>query len=111
MTLTKKLLAPGALAAALGMTFAAPASAYVTCNRQGDCWHVETRLHFPGVTLSFHDDSWWERHRHDRHYSWHDLDNDHDPTKGDPVTLPIGSYPLQCNHNPLDGEFPLLNPS
>jgi hypothetical protein len=78
MTLTKKLLTAGALAAGLGMTFAAPASAYVTCNRQGDCWHVETRLHFPGVTLSFHDDSWWERHRHDRHYSWHDFDNDHD---------------------------------
>ena len=78
MTLTRKLLATGALAASLGMTLATPASAYVTCNREGDCWRTETRIHFPGVTLSFHDDRWWERHRHDRHYSWHDFDNDHD---------------------------------
>jgi hypothetical protein len=42
---------------------------------------------------------------------YQDLDNNNDPTKGDPVTLPIGSYPLQCNNNPVDVEFALLNPA
>jgi hypothetical protein len=32
------------------------------------------------------------------------------PSKGDPVTLPIGSYPMECNENPVDVEFALLDP-
>jgi hypothetical protein len=30
--------------------------------------------------------------------------------QGDPVTLPIGSYPMECNENPVDVEFALLDP-
>jgi hypothetical protein len=32
------------------------------------------------------------------------------PAKGDPVTLPIGSFPIACNKNPVDVEFALLDP-
>jgi uncharacterized protein (DUF2141 family) len=39
-----------------------------------------------------------------------DLDGNMDASKGDPVTLPIGSYPLACNTNPTDVEFALLDP-
>lgn len=78
MTLAKKLLTATALVAGLGMTLVSPASAYVTCNSAGDCWHTDERIHFPGVTFTFHDDSWRDRHREDRHYRWHDPDNDHD---------------------------------
>ena len=78
----KTLLTTAALVAGLGLTFALPASAYVTCNREGDCWHTDTRVHFPGVTLSFHDDKWRDEHREDSHYKWHDPDNDHDSQRG-----------------------------
>ena len=60
------LMATGALVATV-----APASAYVACNREGDCWHTESRARVPGVTFSYHPDDWyfhqrWDRD--DRHY-------------------------------------------
>jgi len=39
-----------------------------------------------------------------------DIDGDGAPSKGDPVTIPIGSYPLACNRNPVTVEFGILNP-
>ena len=33
------------------MALAAPASAYVVCNREGDCWHTEGRYNRPGVSF------------------------------------------------------------
>ena len=39
-----------------------------------------------------------------------DLDADGGASKGDPVTIPIGSYPLACNRNPVIVEFGILNP-
>lgn len=54
------------------------ASAYVACNRVGDCWHTDTRVHFPGVRLIFHPDSWWDHHKADHHYNWHDSDTGRD---------------------------------
>jgi hypothetical protein len=69
-----------AIQAALGATiaagalvaFSAPASAYVVCNRFGDCWHTERRFTAPGITFSWHPDDWyfhrdWDR---DRDYRW-----------------------------------------
>ena len=47
-----------------------PASAYVACNREGDCWHTEGRYSPPGVRFEFHPDDWYF-HRH-----W-DADRDH----------------------------------
>jgi hypothetical protein len=66
------------IAAGLGLSLVSSASAYVVCNSNGDCWHADERVTIPGVTLSFHNDKCRDEHREDRHYSWHDLDNDHD---------------------------------
>jgi len=77
----KTALSGAAFAAIVGvgiMSAATPASAYTTCNKEGDCWHTDSRVSFPGVTLSFHDDKWWDGHRSDNHYRWHEADNDHD---------------------------------
>jgi hypothetical protein len=74
MTFFKKLLFSGAAIAgtALGSVAmsAGPASAYVVCNREGDCWHTERRYHAPGITFEYHPDDWYF-HRH-----W-DADHDH----------------------------------
>jgi len=60
------LLGAGALAAT-----AVPASAYVACNRYGECWHTPNRYAYPprfGIVV--HPDTWhW---RHGRHYRWHE---------------------------------------
>ena len=70
------------LAAALALTGiaggATNAAAYVVCNRFGDCWHADTRIHFPGVRLTFHRDNWWDHHKTNRHYRWHEVDGSHD---------------------------------
>ena len=70
------------LGAALALTAiagsATSASAYVVCNRFGDCWHADTRIHFPGVRLTFHRDNWWDHHKMSRHYTWHEIDSSHD---------------------------------
>ncbi len=47
----------------------APASAYVACDRAGDCWHVQDRVRYPrsaGITI--HPDDWrWGRRDRDRY--------------------------------------------
>jgi hypothetical protein len=52
------LVSIGALAA-----FAAPASAYIVCNRDGDCWHTETRYERPGLRFDYHPDDWYFHER------------------------------------------------
>jgi hypothetical protein len=65
--------------AAAGLCFAmAPASAYTACSREGDCWHTDTRVHLPGVTLNFHNDKWWDANKSNARYHWHDADAGHD---------------------------------
>jgi hypothetical protein len=74
MTIAKKLLATAAIAGGLAMMAAAPASAYVVCNNEGDCWHSDTRYAAPpGVTFDWHPDDWyfhqrWDKDRHFRDY-------------------------------------------
>ena len=51
--------------AALAAT-AAPASAYVSCNRDGDCWHTDARPRAPGIRFSVHPDDWYF------HQQWQD---------------------------------------
>lgn len=47
---------------------AAPASAYVACNRSGDCWHTTDRYTYkPTFGITVHDDAW--KWRGDR-YHW-----------------------------------------
>jgi len=55
------------------MAFAAPASAYVACNRWGDCWHVDERYRErpPGIRFEYHPDDWYfHRHWDDGRYHW-----------------------------------------
>jgi hypothetical protein len=74
----RSILLAMTVAAASGLSLiSTSAFAYTTCNREGDCWHTDSRIHFPGVTLSFHNDKWGETHREGR-YHWHETDNDHD---------------------------------
>ena len=67
--LLSSVFALGALA-----VFAAPASAYVNCNREGDCWHSDDRARAPGIRFDSHPDDWYF-HRHwdsDREHHWRD---------------------------------------
>lgn len=58
----------GAGALAIGAT---SASAYVVCNREGECWHQHNRYVYPGAYgVVVHEDNWrWGAH--DR-YRWHE---------------------------------------
>jgi hypothetical protein len=78
---TSKSLAALSSALTLGCAVlfsSVPALAYTACNGNGDCWHTEDRVTFPGVTLTFHDDKWQDQHRTDAQYHWHEADADHD---------------------------------
>jgi hypothetical protein len=73
MKIFSKLLLAGAAVAGLAIAAAAPASAYVACNSEGDCWHTDRRVTAPGVTLGYHPDDWyfhqhWDANRHFRDY-------------------------------------------
>ena len=76
-TVKQAFLATMLVSAAVAAT-AQSATAYVVCNRFGDCWRTESRVHFPHVRLLFHSDRWWDHHKADRHYTWHEHDGDHD---------------------------------
>lgn len=62
-----------AAAAAIGLTgMATSASAYVVCNREGDCWHVNRHYTYkPEFGIVVHPNSWrWgvnERYRWREH--------------------------------------------
>jgi len=73
-----KLRLAAAAVMGAGLLAASPASALITCNSNGDCWRTETRVTFPGVTLSYHDDPWWEAHKTERTYVWHEPSADYD---------------------------------
>ena len=68
-----RTLALGTIAAAAAtIALAAPASAYIACNREGDCWHTENRVFRPGIRFEYHPDDWYF-HRHwdaDREHHW-----------------------------------------
>ena len=76
--MTLKILGiAGATAAFLSLSFGAltPASAYLACNKEGDCWHTDARPKAPGVRFDLHPDDWyvhqqWEadKERHFRDY-------------------------------------------
>jgi hypothetical protein len=70
----RTLLLGAAVAAGALTALAAPASAYVACNRDGDCWHTEARVNAPGVRFDYHPDDWYF-HRHwegDREHHYRD---------------------------------------
>jgi hypothetical protein len=54
-----KILVAGAVAfVALGFA-ATGASAYIICNREGDCWHSDRRESAPGQSFEYHSDDWY----------------------------------------------------
>lgn len=58
------IVGAGALTAMSGT-----ASAYVACNRYGDCWHTSERYAYrPHWGIRVHGDDWRWRHRD--HYRW-----------------------------------------
>jgi hypothetical protein len=68
----KTLLLAGGLCLGSLIAAAAPASAYVACNREGDCWHTDRRVAGPGLRFDYHPDDWyfhrdWDR---DRDHHW-----------------------------------------
>ena len=60
---------------------ATSASAFIACNKEGDCWHTDRRDNVPGVTFEYHPDDWyfhqhWNgarrfREYHDGRGYWH----------------------------------------
>jgi hypothetical protein len=78
MKLRNVVLSAVAGAGAL-MAMSTSASAYLACNREGDCWHTETRYSAPGVSFEYHPDDWyfhrhWDGDRSDRYRyrAWRD---------------------------------------
>ncbi|MBV9549766.1 MAG: hypothetical protein JO256_08860 [Alphaproteobacteria bacterium] len=69
MTL-KKLLLGAALGVGALIGVASSASAYVVCNREGDCWHTESRYRYPGIGFSYHPDDWYFHQRWDADRRW-----------------------------------------
>jgi hypothetical protein len=52
------------------------ASAYVVCNRWGECWRTTSRYQYaPGLRVRFYDDAWWRRHHRNHRWHWR---NDHE---------------------------------
>ena len=80
MTQLRNLLLQGSIAAIIGAAAIAStittASAYVACNRYGDCWQTTQRYHFPiHLSVRYRDrsDNYWRRHHYG--YRWHDDGN------------------------------------
>jgi hypothetical protein len=78
----KKIVVTAVLAAfgvgALAFS-AGSASAYVACNRAGECWHVDNRYHYKEPGIAVHPDDWyfhrdWDKDKdhHWRHEEHHD---------------------------------------
>jgi hypothetical protein len=60
------LLGAGVLIASMNS-----ASAYVVCNRWGECWRTPYRYHYaPGLRVRFYDDAWYRRHHWRNRYRW-----------------------------------------
>ncbi len=71
----KTMLAAAALAAlSLGTVAlsAGSANAYVACNKSGECWHVDNRLHYKEPGIVVHPDSWYFHNDwdHDKDHKW-----------------------------------------
>ena len=62
----KNILLVAALSAGALVAVSASASAYVVCNRDGDCWHTDSRYRYPGAGYSWHPDNWYF------HQTWND---------------------------------------
>jgi hypothetical protein len=65
-----KLVSAALLGAAAVAITATSASAYVVCNREGECWHTAHPFRYPPNTVYIHPDGWaWGVNDH---YRWHE---------------------------------------
>ena len=67
--LMRKLILGAIVGVGALTAMAGSASAYVACNRAGDCWHTRDRYNYhPGFGITVHDDNWrWRNHER---YRW-----------------------------------------
>ena len=69
--MTIRTLLLGAVVSAGALTaLVAPASAYIACNREGDCWHTESRYRSPKVRFDYHPDDYYFHQRWDDRRHW-----------------------------------------
>jgi hypothetical protein len=63
-------------AGGLAAMSASPASAYIACNRAGECWRVNDRFDYPAqLGIVIHPDDWRDHHRHDHYRFREDRDD------------------------------------
>jgi hypothetical protein len=71
MKLLGKLATAAVLATSALVMTAGSASAYIVCNRFGECWHVRSHYAYrPAYGLVVHEDNW--RWAATDHYRWHE---------------------------------------
>ena len=66
-----KLASAALLGVAAAAIAATSASAWIACNREGECWHVKDRYAYRAdYGIVIHRDNWrWREHEH---YVWHE---------------------------------------
>lgn len=73
MKVLRTIAASSLFGAGLLLASANSASAYVVCNRWGECWHTEHRYRYaPRLHIRFYDDDWYTRHHWRHRYRWRD---------------------------------------
>jgi hypothetical protein len=71
MKVLRTIAAVALLGAGVLVASASSSSAYVVCNRWGECWHTGYRYHYaPGLRVRFYDDNWYSRHHWRHRYRW-----------------------------------------
>jgi hypothetical protein len=71
-TVSKVMIAALVGASALAMA-AAPASARIVCNEDGDCWHVHSEYKYePSFGLTIHPDNWKWKEGENRRWREHE---------------------------------------
>jgi hypothetical protein len=76
-----------AVSSVLALAFAtlfctSQAFAFVTCSSNGDCWKTDSKVRWPGVMLTYHDDKWWDEHKSEQRYRFREADDQHDWRRG-----------------------------
>ena len=82
MMIFRKLLLGAALGAGAIVAVSSSASAYVVCNRDGDCWHTEVRAHYPGTGYTYHPDDWYLHQTWNVRYHYRDYHRERGYYKG-----------------------------
>jgi hypothetical protein len=77
----KKMTSMAAVAFLMGIgalaVTASTASARMVCNADGDCWHTDNNIKYPGTGYVRHNDDWyfhqkWDNDNHDHYRDYHE---------------------------------------